>query len=579
MLALACQGEIVGPNNADPTAPAPTASGPSAGNGSAGSSGHGGAVANGFGGAASGATTGDGGSTAQGGNAASVEPDVNRVAIHRLNNAEYDNTMSDLLGVSSRPGATFIDDEKLLGFDSIAAALGMSDARYEQYFNAADALVTETFASTALRERIMVCTSSGDADTTCAREILSAFAPRAFRRPVAPDEIDRLVALFSSAHELGEDFSGSIQHALKAMLASAQFLYRVELDPNPISATPRALSAHELVSRLSYLLWSTMPDDTLFERAKGDTLLEATGLSAEVERMLGDPRSDRFLESFAGQWLGLRALGSHQVDRAAYPDWNEPLRAAMVQEGLLYVSEFLRGERPITEFFTADVNFVNAPLAQLYGFSGVSGDKLGKVSKGDDARRGFLGLASFLTQTSFAERTAPTLRGKWVLENLLCSEVTPPPANVPEFEADKASGAAADNIRARLEQHRQNPSCAGCHKVLDPIGLGLENFDAIGRYRESYANGDAVDASGELPSGEHFAGLTELSEIVSKDERFQDCVIEKLMTLALSREVVASDATYIADIRTAWTQKGLGLAALLEQIVLSDPFRSRRGEP
>ncbi|HET9931803.1 MAG TPA: DUF1592 domain-containing protein, partial [Polyangiaceae bacterium] len=512
---------------------------------------------------------------------ASIPPaDVNRVALHRLNNAEYDNTVADLLGVSSKPGAGFIDDEKLAGFDNIAAALAMSDARYEQYFNAADSLVEQAFADDALRRRVLTCTPADAAqETDCARTILKAFAKRAYRRPIRDAELDRMLGLVSAARALGEDFTGAVKNAVKALLSSADFLYRVELDADPASVTPHPLSAHELASRLSYSLWRTMPDATLFQRADDGTLLQDSVLSAQLDRLLSDSRAQRFAEAFAGQWLGLRALRSHQVDAATFPEWNEPLRAAMVDEGLQYFSEFLVGKRPMTEFLTADVNFVNGPLAKLYGFSPPSGDKLVSVTNTSDQRRGFLGLASFLTLSSFAQRTAPTLRGKWVLENLLCSPTPAPPPNVPELDTGGAANASSENIRDRLEQHRKNPTCAGCHKVLDPMGLGLENFDAIGRFRDHYANGDAVDPSGMLPTGEAFAGLVELSGLVTKDERLLDCAAQKMMTYALSREVVESDAAYLRDIEAQWANDGMGLAALLKRIVLSDAFRLRRGEP
>lgn len=566
--AAACQGVIESPGE-----PA----GAAAGSGSGGASGAG---ATAQAGAAASATAGSSNAAAgTSGGVASSPGDVNRVPLHRLNNTEYGNTMRDLLGVSSRPSATFIDDEKLFGFDNIAAAFGMTDARYEQYFNAADALVEEAFAAEALRTRIMICTPSAKTDTACARTILDSFAARAFRRPLTEVELTRLVKVASDAVALGEDFTGGIKQALKSSLASPQFLYRSELDPDPNSALPHRLGAYELASRLSYLVWSTLPDSALFQLAQGGDLLRDDVLATELARLLSDARSEQFLANFAGQWLGLRALSSHQVDAATFPDWNEPLREAMVQEGFSYFAEFLRGGRPITEFFTADVQFVNAPLAKLYGIAPPSGSGLTRVTNDKDQRRGFLGLAGFLTLTSFSQRTAPTLRGKWVLENLLCTEIPPPPADVPELDAGGASNEPTQNVRERLEAHRANPNCSGCHEILDPIGLGLESFDAIGRYRSSYANGDVIDATGKLPSGKTFNGLLELSSIVSEDTRLADCVVKKLMTYALSREIVASDGAYVQSIKQAWTSKGLGIAALLEQIVLSEPFRARRGEP
>lgn len=581
---VACHGEIAAP----PEQPLPAATGGtgSVTHGSAGSAGGlspgkggAGSPGSGSGGSAGGTASASGGTTGSQAGSSSAPPDVNRVAIHRLNNAEYDNTASDLLGIESKLGAAFIDDEKLFGFDNIAAAFGMSDARFEEYFNAADTLVEQAFANAGAREKILLCAPASDTDRACAQNILEAFTLRAFRRPATAAEIDRLLSVVTEAVALGEDFSGGIKNALKAVLSSAPFLYRIEHDAEPNSPEVHPLDAYELGTRLSYLVWSTMPDAKLFELAEKRELTSDAVLTSELDRLLADDRSDRFIESFGGQWLGLRKLESHQVDTTEYPAWNQTLRSAMVGEGLAYFEEFVRGTRGFSEFFTADVNFVNPELAALYGFSRPSGSGLARVTNGSDDRRGFLGLASFLTLTSFSKRTAPTLRGNWVLENLLCTVTPQPPIAVPELTSEDDSGEAIDNVRARLEAHRANPTCAGCHDELDPIGLGLENFDAIGKYREEYSDGEAIDAEGELPTGERFTGLLKLSEILADDPRLTDCVVRKLMTYALSREIVASDAVYVSQIKAAWTADGLGLTALLRRIVSHESFRSRRGEP
>lgn len=504
-------------------------------------------------------------------------PDVNRVPIHRLNNTEYDNTVRDLLGVTSTPAKAFIEDEKLFGFDDIASAFGMTDAQYEQYFDAADALVEETFGDPTLRGRIVTCAT---ADAACTRKIISDFGLRAWRRPLEQAEVDRLAKLASDAVASGEDFTGSIKQVVKTMLSSPPFLYRIELDPDPASGAPHPVGAYEMASRLSYLFWSTTPDAGLLQAAAKGDLLNTDRLSTQVDRLLADPRAREFVSNFAGQWLGMRDLMSHQVDPVVFPDFSDTMRSAMVEEGLSYFDEFLAGGRSMTEFFTDDVNFVDAPLAKLYGFSFGGGDGV-RVTNTNDTRRGFVGLASFLTLTSFSYRTAPTLRGKWVLENLLCQEIPPPPPNVPKLDSATADTAAlqSENVRKRLEAHRSDPMCASCHKILDPIGLGLENYDAIGKYRTKYANGDDIDPSGTLPDGTPFVGLTELTEALAKDTRLTECVSERMLTYALSREVVASDETYLSQIRDQWTADGMDLSSLVKRIVLSDPFRNRRGEP
>jgi hypothetical protein len=364
------------------------------------------------------------------------------------------------------------------------------------------------------------------------------------------------------------------------MLASAPFLYRVEIDPEPSSLTPHPVGAYELASRLSYLVWSTTPDALLLQAAAKGELANSDGLSKQLSRLLADKAASQFVASFAGQWLGLRDLQSHQVDPGVFPDFNDALRNSMVREGLAYFDEFLSGGRSVAEFFTADVNFIDAPLGKLYGIAGGGTTDPVRVTNTSDTRRGFVGLASFLTLTSFSYRTAPTLRGKWVLENLLCQTIPPPPPDVPKLDAASAdpNSLQSENVRVRLEAHRANPVCASCHEILDPIGLGLENYDAIGKYRTKYANGDRIDASGELPDGTQFTGLTELTQALSKDSRFTDFVSQKMLTYALSREVVDSDDAYLQQIRDRWTKDGMDLSSLVKGIVLSDPFRNRRGE-
>jgi hypothetical protein len=536
------------------------------------------------------ASGGPGGGDSVAGNRNGVSPsagtaadviDVNRVAIHRLNNTEYDNTVRDLLGVTQTGAQDFIADEQALGFDNIADALGMTDAQYEQYFNAADALVEQTFSDATLRARIVTCAPKSAGDPACTRSIIAAFGKRAFRRPLVAAEIDRLTALAGEATALGEDFQGSIKHVVKALLSSVDFLYRVELDSDPSSAAAHPLGAYELASRLSYLLWSTMPDDALFALADSGSLLGVDVLAAQFDRMLSDARAQQLVSSFAGQWLGLRDLKSHQVEPTAFPNWDDGLRDAMIREGSQYFSQFLQGGRSMSEFFTADVNFVDAKLAKLYGFTGTSFDPAKPISNTSDSRRGFMGLSSFLTVASFSYRTAPTLRGKWVLENLLCQTIPPPPPNVPKLDDSAADSAATQalNVRVRLAAHRANPQCASCHVILDPIGLGLENFDAIGQYRTKYENGDAIDASGMLPDGSTFDGLQELSKILADDPRLADCASQKLLTYALSRPLVDSDEPYLQGLREQWRSGDMSMRTLLSNIVRSEPFRYRRGEP
>jgi hypothetical protein len=315
-----------------------------------------------------------------------------------------------------------------------------------------------------------------------------------------------------------------------------------------------------------------MPDDTMFGLAASGAILNDDTLVAEVDRMLASPKGAQFAENFAGQWLGFRKLKeTHVVDANVFPEFSEQMRTAMVQEALTYFNQFLTGDKQMNEFFTAPIK----------GLPGITGTPTQNPDAAD-TRVGFMGLSSFLTFSSFSYRTAPTLRGKWVLENLLCQEIPAPPANVPMLDDPAATPPAelqSENVRVRLEAHRNmEPACAACHQMLDPIGLGLENYDAIGQYRTQYDNGDQIDASGQLPTGQTFNGVAELAAILATDTRLTDCASERMMTYALSRQLGPSDDPYLTQIRQGWAAGGYGLRGLLKQIVLNDTFRFRRGE-
>jgi len=527
------------------------------------------------------------------GGVGATSSDPGRISIHRLNNLEYDNTMMDLVGVPGMAEATFQPDEQGT-FDNDADAFTMNDARYEQYFNAADTIGETIFSTPALQAKIVTCTPTAATDT-CTATIITNFGLRAWRRPLTATEISGLQTLAGSAITLGETPTNAIKQVVKTMLASPEFLYRIEFDPNPASLAVHPVGPYELASRLSYLLFSSMPDATLFQLATpaaGSTTAQIqtdATLTAQVDRMLADPKGANFTNSFAGQWLGARAMQGHQVEPTAFPNFSEPLRAAMITEQLMYFDDFLTGTLPFTQFFTAQENFVNTTLATHYGFGTPTGTAFQKVMNGSPARVGFMGLGGFLTQSSYSYRTAPTLRGKWILLFLLCQTIPSPPPGVPPL--DNMANAATDpltqeeNVRSRLEMHRQATMCASCHATLDPIGMGLENFDAIGKYRTTYAPGVPVDSSGMLPSGEMFQSLPQLAQIMAdpKGAHLQestDCASQMMMTYALSRALSdpGSDTAYLNQVRQTWSTQGWGLKPLLKDIVLNDTFRFRRGE-
>jgi hypothetical protein len=526
------------------------------------------------------------------GSAGSVSIDPGRVDIDRLNNYEYDNTMMDLLGVDGMAQAKFQPDEAC-EFDNCADAFTMNDSRFQQYFDNADAIGEEVFAdtsSTGLRQRYVyglvspACTPS-PTDDTCSSQIIAAFGAKAWRRPLTTDEVQSLQALATNAISLGETADGSLKQVVKTMLASPQFLYRIEYDPNPASPVPHAVSSYELASRLSYLGWSSMPDQTLFDLAASGQILTSAVLNKQVDRMLADPKGAHFTNSFAGQWLGARYMQDHQVEPTAFPSFDGALRSALETEVLMYFDQFLTGPLPMTQFFTNTNNFVNARLATHYGFGNPTATSFQMVTNGSPNRVGFMGLGGFLTYTSYSYRTSPTLRGKWILLNLECQVIPAPPPEEPPIDmaGRTPTEAAQENIRARLLAHRAAATCAACHATLDPIGLGLENFDGIDAYRTKYAATDTttIDASAMLPTGETFNSLPQLAAVLSQGMHLQqltDCASSTMMTYALARELTDSDTPYLNQVRTEWASQGYGLKALMKDVVLNDTFRFRRGE-
>jgi hypothetical protein len=524
--------------------------------------------------------------------------DPGRIDVDRLNNFEYDNTVRDLLGVDGMAQATFQADEEC-EFDNCADAFTMSDARYQAYFDNADRIGEEVFADTSptgLRQTYVYglisppCTPL-PADTTCSLKVIAAFGAKAWRRPLTAAEIQGLQALATNAIALGETADGSIKQVVKTMLASPQFLYRIEDDPDPTSPAPHAISPYEMASRLSYLGWSSMPDQTLFDLAASGQLLTDAVLIQQVDRMLADPKGANFTTSFAGQWLGARDMQSHQVEPTAFPSFDDALRSAFVTEELMYFDQFLTGPLPMTQFLTNTNNFVNARLAQHYGFGTPTGTSFQLVTNGSPARVGFMGLGAFLTLTSYSYRTSPTLRGKWILLNLLCQTIPSPPPNAPALDMTGTNATdpelQQEDVRAKLTAHRMAAECAACHALLDPIGVGLENFDGIGAYRTRYSptSPTTIDASGMLPTGETFVSVPQLAVLLSggaggtRRQQLTDCASQKMMTYALARELTDADAPYLNQIQLQWDSQGYGLKDLMKDVVTNDTFKFRRGEP
>ncbi|KAB2896666.1 MAG: DUF1592 domain-containing protein [Kofleriaceae bacterium] len=635
--------------------------------------------------------------------------DPGRITLHRLNNAEYNNTVRDLLGTELRPADAFPADDRGYGFDNVADVLRLSPLLVELYETAAEELINDTLridTQTASQMfEVMGSTQSGNAlnggwlffsngtatinvpiaaagqykvtvraygqqagpdparlsievsgqtpvvrdvtavqaapadheamfplaqgnaqiivgfvndfydeannadrnlwvdhvivegpigappvdegrraavlicpeldDRTCQTSILRAFARRAWRRPPTDAEVQALVSLVDVAIGEGDTAEKGIRLALQAVLVSPHFVYKVELDPSPGSKEPHPLTDWELATRLSYFLWSTMPDAELFAAAEQGLLQDRAELERQVRRMLADPRAVALIDNFAGQWLFTRALGDQDPDYMLFPEYDDDLEAAMRAETRRYFQAFLDEDIPMDQFLVADFTYVNDRLAEHYGLPPVGGDELVRVSLADSPRRGFLMQGSFLRVTSRPKRTSPVLRGKWILDNLLCLPPRPPPPGVEGFPDDMT---ATGSIRDRLEQHKANPVCASCHSVMDPLGFGLDNFDAIGRYRTEDA-GFAIDASGTFGDAARFDGPTEMVALLAAEPQVYRCLVEKLYTYT-GRSPYRIEATEHIDLVTKrFIDNGYLLEELLVDIVTSDFFVSRRGEP
>ncbi|MRG98087.1 DUF1592 domain-containing protein [Polyangium spumosum] len=641
--------------------------------------------------------------------AATPGTDPGRVTMHRLNRAEYNNTVRDLLGTTLRPADDFPADDRGYGFDNIADVLSISPLQAELYARAAEDLareamhlpspsttlrveaetltgqvgqasgddwnlwsggelpLTHEFPSTGtyriaarvwgdqagpdpvkmnlvvggaiagsfdvsatsanavvveaeasanagtqvvsveftndyydpdlgadrnlhvdwieiegplgvvgknpIRERIVVCDPTSGA--TCVREILQKFAERAFRRPVGEAEIDKLVGVVALAEAQGQTPSDGIEIALRAILTSPHFLFRPELDPDPNADAPaHPLNDFELASRLSYFLWSSMPDEELFAAAREGKLQDPAEIEAQVERMLADPKAEALVDNFAGQWLFTRALDDHQPDYHAFPKWNATLRESMRQETRLFFEEFLRSDLPIPRMLTADFTYIDQALATHYEIKDFQGEGFVRVTLQDPNRKGLLAQGSILTVTSFPTRTSPVKRGKWIMTQMLCTEPDAPPPGVEGLVTEEVP---TGSIRQRLEIHRANPICAGCHEEMDNLGFGFENFDGIGSFR-TVDLGFPVDSSGVLPGGKTFDGLAELSGILAEDPRFLHCVSEQMLTYALGRGHEAADADDLEHMTKELGDRGETFAELIKLVATSEPFRMRRGE-
>jgi hypothetical protein len=423
------------------------------------------------------------------------------------------------------------------------------------------------------RAAVLICPQLED--RTCQMSILREFGKRAWRRPLTEAEVSDLVALVDIAIAQGDTPEAGIRLALQAVLVSPHFIYRVEIDPSPSSKDPHPLTDWELATRLSYYLWSTMPDAELFAAAEAGQLQDRAEVERHARRMLADPKAVALIDNFAGQWLFTRALGDQDPDYMLFPDYDDELEEAMRAETRRYFQAFLEEDIPMDQFLVADFTYVNDRLAQHYGLAPVGSDELVRVSLADTPRRGFLMQGSFLVVTSRPKRTSPVLRGKWILDNLLCLPPRPPPPGVEGFPDEMT---ATGSIRDRLEQHKADPVCASCHDVMDPLGFGLDNFDAIGRYRTEDA-GFQIDASGQFGNAARFGGPDELVALLAAEPQVYRCFVEKLYTYTGRSPFRIESNEHIDLLTKQFADGGYVLEELMVDLVTSDFFVSRRGEP
>ena len=428
-------------------------------------------------------------------------------------------------------------------------------------------------SDTPSRDRIFSCQPTSAADEEpCAREILSTLMRRAYRRPVADDEVETPLTFFREGRADG-DFEAGIGRALTSILVNPQFLFRVERDTE--GEGPYRISDLELASRLSFFLRSSIPDDELLEAAIAGRLSDPAELERQAERMLADPRSDNLASNFAGQWLMLRNLDAVSPNPRLYPDFDDNLRQAFRQETELFFDSVLRENRSVLDLLSADYTYLNERLAKHYGIAGVYGSRFRRVEIEPDSRRGgLLRHGSILSVTSYATRTSPVIRGVWVLDNVYGAPPPPPPANVPVLEENSVQ--AGLPMRERLAEHRSNPACASCHNTIDPVGFALENYDAVGRWRDHSGDISQMDTSGGLPGVGEFDGVDGLEEgLLSRPELFAGRVTEKLLTFALGRGVEYYDAPTIRRIVRDAAADDYRFSALILGIVKSVPFQMR----
>ena len=505
--------------------------------------------------------------------------DPGAFVIRRLTKAEYGNTLHDLLGVNADIVQELPDDVPGEGYLNTLSSLQM-----EQYLGIANEVLNRVLAPqdeppTAVEQRLLGAAPAAGADVKAtARNVARTLARSAYRRPASEAELDVLMQVFDLATRNKLAYNAALRLMLKAVLVSPQFLYITPAVEAEAGRTIVPLDDYQLASRLSYLLWASMPDAELSALADQGKLHEPAVLQAQVRRLLNNPRSRALFDGFGAQWLGLSDLADKTFDTTKFPQMTPALRTAMYDEARLFFDSIVRENRSVVSFVQSDYTFLNATLAAIYGLEqSVTGPQMRKVKLADANRGGILGMPGILATTSFPNRTSPVKRGVWVLEQVLGEHVPPAPPNVPALDKQDKKKIANLTLRQRTELHRTNVVCANCHKILDPIGFGLENFDAIGRWRDQDDTGGAIDAAGELPGGKHFAAPKELKGIIAA--RSQDLarnLTEKLLAYALCRQLEGYDEIVVDHLMADLAKDGYRMQSLIAAVVTSYPFTNRR---
>ncbi|MCA9130732.1 MAG: DUF1592 domain-containing protein [Planctomycetales bacterium] len=500
--------------------------------------------------------------------------------IRRLTKTEYGNTLRDLFGVETSIVDRLPDEVSGAGYLN-----SLSPLQLEHYLSIADEVLDHILPTaddppTEIQHRLFGEWPVIEADSrAAAHTIAQSFARKAYRRPPSQAEVEVLLRVFDLGSENKLTFRQALRLMLKAVLVAPQFLFITPAEEVNAESEIVPLDDYQLASRISYLLWATMPDDQLMALADSDQLHDPSVLNAQVKRMLDDSRSRALFDGFGAQWLEVGELDTKVFDTTKFPQMTGRMRAAMYDEIRLFFESIMRENRSVADFIDSDYTFVNEDLASIYGSKAVKGPEMRRVRLADANRGGILGMPGILAATSFPNRTSAVKRGVWVLEKVLGEHVPPAPPDVPALEQQDRETVANLTLRERTELHRSNPVCANCHRLLDPIGFGLERFDAIGRWRNVDDNGEPIDASGELPSGERFSSTQELKAIIAaRTHQLSRNLLERLLAYALCRELAGYDEIVVDSLLQNIAADGYRMQTLVSAVVTSYPFTHRRIE-